>query len=61
MISTSRKKVINKRTLFPINRNSDSTSQNERLTKNIRFHYTEKLLSPAGISKKVVKIVSNRR
>ena len=53
--STSRKEVLNKRILFPINRNSDSTSQNERFIKNIRFHYAEKLLSPEEISKKLVQ------
>ena len=53
MVSTSRKEVLNKRILFPINRNSDSTSQNERFIKNIR--YAEKLLSPEEISKKLVK------
>ena len=41
--------------LFPIDRNSDSTSQNEGFVKKIRFHYAEKLLSPAGISKKTRK------
>ena len=43
------KKAINKRILFPIDRNFDSTSQNEGFFKKIRFHYAEKLLSPAGI------------
>ena len=52
MVTTSRKKAVNKRILFPIDRNSDSTSQNERFVKKIRFHYAEKLLSPAGLSKK---------
>ena len=61
MVSTSRKKVVNKRILFPMNRNSDSSSQNEVFIKNIRFHYAAKLLSPTGISKKLIKIVSNRR
>ena len=56
MVSTRRKKAVYKRILFPIDRNSYSTSQNEGLIKNIRFHYTEKLLSPAGISKKATKI-----
>ena len=42
--------------LFPIDTNSDSTSQNEGFVKKIRFHYAGKLLSPAGISKKHVKI-----
>ena len=55
MVSTSRKKAVNKRILFPIDRNSDSTSQNEGFVKKIRFHYAEKLLSPTGISKKHVK------
>ena len=55
MVFTRRKKPVNKRILFPIDKNSDSTSQNEGFVKNIRFHYAEKLLSPAGISKKPVK------
>ena len=39
--------------LFPIDRNFDSTSQNEGFVKKTRFHYAEKLLlSPAEISKK---------
>ena len=50
MVSARRKKSkVNKRILFPINKNSDSTSQNERFVKKIRFHYSEKLLSLAGI------------
>ena len=52
MVSKSRKKAVNKRILFPIDRSFDSTSQNEGFVKNMRFHYAEKLLSPAGISKK---------
>ena len=55
MVSTSRKKVVNKRTLFPIGRNSDSTSQKEGFIKKIRFHYAEKLVSLAGTSKKTCK------
>ena len=57
MVSTSRKKVkvVNKRRQFPIDRNSDSTSQNEGLSNNIRFHYAERLLSLAGIPKKLLK------
>ena len=55
MVSTSRKKVVNKRVLFPIGRNSDSSSQNEGFGKKICFHYAENLLSPAGISKKTCK------
>ena len=55
MVSTSRKKAINKRILFRIDRNSDSTSQNEGSVKKICFQYAEKLLSPAGISKKTRK------
>ena len=55
MVSTSRKKAVNKRILFPIDRNSDSTSEIEGFIKNIRFHYSEKLLSPAGIFKKTSK------
>ena len=42
--------------LFSIDRNSDSTSQNEGFVKKIRLHYAEKLLSPAEISKKTRKI-----
>ena len=49
------KKVVNKRILFPINRNSNSSSQNEEFVKKIRLHYAEKLLSPGGISKKTRK------
>ena len=55
MVSTSRKKAVNKRILLPIDRNSDSTSEIEGFIKNIRFHYSEKLLSPAGIFKKTSK------
>ena len=51
MVSTSGKKAVNTRILFPIGRNSDSTSQNEGFVKKIRFHNAEKLLLPAGISK----------
>ena len=38
------KKAVNKRILFPIDENSDFTSQNEGFIKKIRFHYAEKLL-----------------
>ena len=55
MVFTRRKKPVNKRILFPIDRNSDSTSQNEGFVKKIRFHYAEKLLSPEGMSKKTRK------
>ena len=51
MVSTRRKKAVNKIILFPIDRNSHSTSQNKRFIKKILFHYAKKLLSPAGISK----------
>ena len=44
-----RKKAVNKVILFPLNKNSDSTSRNEELVKKIRFHDAEKLLSPAEI------------
>ena len=47
-----KKKAVNKRILFPIDRNFDSTTQNEGFVKKIRFHRAERLLSPAGISKK---------
>ena len=55
MVSTSRKKAVNKIILFPIGRNSNSTSQNEGFVKKISSHYAEKLLSPAGISEKTCK------
>ena len=55
MVSTSRKKTVNKRIMFLIDRNSVSTSKNEGFVIKIRFHFAEKLLSPAGISKKHVK------
>ena len=62
MVSKSRKKAVNKRIQFPIDRSSDSTCQNEGFAKNMRFHYAEKLLSPAGISKKnAPKMASNSR
>ena len=61
MVSKSRKEAVNKRILFPINRTSDSTSQNEGFVKKIRFHYAEKLLSPAVISKKHEKMASSSR
>ena len=56
MVSISRKKAVHEIILFPIDINSDSTSQNEGFIKKIRFHYPGKVLSPAGISKKQVKI-----
>ena len=61
MVSTGRKKAVNKIMLFLIYINSDSTSQNEGFVKKIRFHYAdaEKLLSPARISKKTRKATSN--
>ena len=55
MVSPSRRKALNKRILFPIDRNSDSTSQNEGFVKKIRFHYAGKLLSPTGLSKQTRK------
>ena len=55
MVSKSRKKTVNKRIMFPIDRNSDSTNQNEGFVKYMRFHYVEKLLSTAGVSKKTRK------
>ena len=62
MASTSRKKTVNKRILFPLDKNSDSTSQNVGFLRKIRFHHAENMLSPAGISeKKLQKIVSNSR
>ena len=52
MVSTNTKNAVNKRILFAIDRNSDCTRQNEGLVKKIHFHYAEKPLSPAGVSKK---------
>ena len=55
-------KQENKRILFPLDKNSDSISQNEGFVKNIRFHYAEKLLSTVGISKNnSLKMASNNR
>ena len=54
MVSTDRKKAVNKKILFSIDRNFESTNQNEGFVKKIRFYYAEKLLSPAGISRKTV-------
>ena len=48
------KKAVNKRILFPIDRNSDSISQNEGFVRYVSTN-AEKLLSPAEISKKPVK------
>ena len=45
------KKAVNKRMLFPLEKNSDCTSQNDVFVEKIRFHPAEKLFSPAGISK----------
>ena len=60
IISTSRKKAaVNKRILFPIE--GLFPSQNEGFVKKICFHYVEKLLSLARISKKPVEMVSNSR
>ena len=58
MVSTSRKNVANKKTLFSLDRNSDSNSQNERLVKKTRFRHAEKLLSPVEINFTCLK--SNR-
>ena len=55
MVSASRKKAVSKRILFAIDRNSDSTNQNEGFVKKIHFHNAEKLILPAGISKKTRK------
>ena len=40
---------MNKGILFPLNKNSDSTSQNEVFVKKISSYYAEKLLSAARI------------
>ena len=56
MVSISRKKAVSKVMLFPIDINSDFTSQNEGFVKKIRLHYAGKLLSPAGMYEKHVKI-----
>ena len=52
MASTSRKKAVNKRILFPIDKSSDSTNQNEGFVKKICFHYAKKLLAPTEVSNK---------
>ena len=49
------KKAVNKRILLPIDGNSDSTAQYEGFVIKIRFHFAEKLHSPARISKKTCK------
>ena len=54
MVSTDRKKAVNKKILFSVDRNFDSTCQNEGFVKKIRFYHAEKLLSSAGISRKTV-------
>ena len=51
LVSTSRN-VVNERILFPLDKNLDSTIQNEGFVKKMRFHYAKKPLSPAGTSKK---------
>ena len=62
MASTSRKKAVNKRILFPIEKRSDSTNQNEAFVKKICFHYAKKLLAPTEVSKKnTQKMLSNSR
>ena len=43
------KKAVKKRMLFPLDKNSDSTSLNEGFVQKIGFHYAEKL--PSGIFK----------
>ena len=55
MVSTSRKKAVNKRILFPIDGNSYSTAQYEGFVIKIRFHFAEKLHSQARVSKKTRK------
>ena len=55
MVSANRKKAVNKRILFSIDRNSDSNSPNKGFVKKIRFYYAGKLISPAGISKNIRK------
>ena len=55
MVSTSRKNGAKEKILFPINKNSDSTSQNKGFVKKTRFHYAEKLLSQPGIFEKTSK------
>ena len=47
-----KKKAVNKRIPFPLDKSSDSTSQNIGFLKKIRFPHAENVLSPAGISKK---------
>ena len=41
--------VRRKKFLFPLNKNSYSTSRNDGLFKKVHFHFAEKLLSLAGI------------
>ena len=52
MVSAKRKKrkAVNKRIIFPLNKNCDSNIQSEGFVKKIRlrFHYGKKLLLPAG-------------
>ena len=52
MVSKRRKKAVNKKIMFLIDKNFDTTSQNKGFVKKIRVHYSKKLLSPAEISKK---------
>ena len=49
------KKTVNKRILSPIDRNSDSTSQNEGFVIKIRFHFVESCFHRQEYLKKYVK------
>ena len=51
------KKAVNKKILFPIDKNSDSTSQNQGFVKKISFHYAESCYHRQKYLKKLVKNV----
>ena len=42
--------TVNKRILFPLNKNYDSTSRNEGFVKKNHFHFAKKLLPLAGVT-----------
>ena len=42
-------KTVNKRILLPLDKKFDSLSRNGGFVQKMRFHYTEKLISLAGI------------
>ena len=55
MVSTSKRKAVNKRILLSVDKIFDPTCQNEGFVKKIRFHYAERPLSLGGKSKKTRK------